>query len=380
MTYSKEDILKVLATVKHPESNQDIVSLGMVENIRFSENNLYFNLIFKKTNDPFISSIKKACVKTIKEAFKDDLKIEGNIASIVRAEKPKKESKPKASNPMDSIKNIIAIASGKGGVGKSTIATNLAIALAQTGASVGLIDADIYGPSIPKMFGAENERPGFYKKDNVDMLVPIEKYGVKLLSIGFFVEKGDPLIWRGPMATSTLKQLIFNGDWGSLDYLLIDLPPGTGDIHLTMVQEMPVTGAVIVSTPQDVALSDVIKGINMFKSDKINVPLLGLVENMAWFTPEELPENKYYIFGKDGVKNLAEELNIELLGQIPLVQSIREGGDDGAPSATQDSLTGMAFKTLASSIIKAIELRNQKLAPTAKVEIDNNAQGCAAGN
>lgn len=377
MSYTVENITEILKQVKHPESDQDIVSLGMVENLRVADEKVFFNLIFKKTNDPFISSIKKACVKIIETSTNKELSAQGNIATIIRADKPKQKEAPKKSNPLDDIKNIIAIASGKGGVGKSTVASNLAVALAETGATVGLIDADIYGPSIPKMFGVENEKPDFYKKDNVDMLVPIEKYGVKLLSIGFFVEKGDPLIWRGPMATSTLKQLIFNGDWGKLDYLLIDLPPGTGDIHLTLVQEMPITGSVIVSTPQEVALTDVVKGLNMFKSDKINVPVLGLVENMAWFTPAELPDNKYYIFGKDGVKNLAKELNLKLLGQIPLVQSIREGGDEGTPSAMQNTVTAESFKDLAKSVIEAIELRNAQLAPTQQVIIDTNSTGCS---
>lgn len=276
------------------------------------------------------------------------------------------------------VKNIVAIASGKGGVGKSTIATNLAIALAQTGAKVGLIDADVYGPSIPKMFMEEKTYPEIKNVLGKDRIIPPEKYGVKILSIGFFVEPEKALIWRGPMATSALKQLINDGMWGELDYLLIDLPPGTGDIHLTMVQEVPVTGAIIISTPQDVALADAVKAISMFQSDKIEIPILGFVENMAWFTPEELPNNKYYIFGKEGCKKLAEEKNIPLLGQIPLVQSIREGGDSGKPIVlNENSPSAKAFVELARKLISEIEHRNSQLPPTKKVEITNN-DGCAA--
>ena len=271
----------------------------------------------------------------------------------------------------------IAVASGKGGVGKSTVAVNLAIALAKQGARVGLLDADIFGPSIPKMFGAEGSVPKVKKVAGKDRIVPLEKYGIKMLSIGFFVKPEDALIWRGAMATGALKQLINDGLWGELDYMLIDLPPGTSDIHLTMVQTVPVTAAIIVSTPQDVALADAIKGLSMFEADKIEVPVIGLVENMSWFTPEELPENKYYIFGKDGVKRLAEEKNIPLLGQIPIVQSIREGGDQGTPAVLQDTPLGEAFMQLGENVAEKVEERNQKLAPTKKVEIDPNAS-CAS--
>jgi ATP-binding protein involved in chromosome partitioning len=268
------------------------------------------------------------------------------------------------------VKNIIAIASGKGGVGKSTIAVNLAVALAKTGAKVGLIDADIFGPSIPKMFGEEAAHPHFEKIDGREMIVPIEKYGVKILSIGFFSNQENALIWRGPMASNALKQLIIEGLWGELDYMLIDLPPGTSDIHLTIVQTLPVTGSVIVTTPQDVALADVIKGVSMFKSKSIDVPVLGIVENMSWFTPAELPENKYYIFGKDGGKNLAQKMGIPLLGQIPIVMSIREGGDNGIPTAwREDTATENPFTKLATNVIRQLEYRNENLKPTERVRV-----------
>jgi ATP-binding protein involved in chromosome partitioning len=285
----------------------------------------------------------------------------------IQVQVPKAREKPEV---LPLVNNIVAIASGKGGVGKSTVAANLAVALAKSGYRVGLIDADVYGPSIPKMFNVEGERPSARTEDGTEWIIPIEKYGVKLLSVGLFVKPEDALVWRGPMATSALKQLIFQGEWGSLDYLLIDLPPGTGDVHLTMVQELPVTGVVIVSTPQEVAMADVIKGINMFAGEKINVPVLGIVENMSWFTPEELPQNRYYIFGKEGCKKLAEKMGISLLGQIPLVQGIRESGDSGEPVALHiDNPSGKAFHELALSVEKAIEKRNKEMEPTKKVEI-----------
>jgi ATP-binding protein involved in chromosome partitioning len=268
------------------------------------------------------------------------------------------------------VKNLIAVASGKGGVGKSTVSVNLAIALARTGAKVGLIDADIFGPSLPKMFGAEDIRPAGVRVDGKERIQPINKYGVNFLSIGFFVATEDAIIWRGPMASNALKQLINDGNWGTLDYLLFDLPPGTSDIHLTLVQTVPVTGAIIVTTPQDVALADVIRGVNMFKSKGVDVPVLGLVENMSWFTPEEMPDNKYYIFGKGGGKNMAEQLDIPLLGQVPLVQSIREGGDSGNPAAVdENSPIGKAFSEIAANVIREVKIRNENLDPTKKVKV-----------
>jgi len=267
------------------------------------------------------------------------------------------------------VKNIIAVASGKGGVGKSTVAVNLAIALAQTGAKVGLIDADIYGPSLPIMFGVEGERLFVTEKDGKQYMVPVEKYGVKMLSIGFMVDPSQAVVWRGPMASKALNQLFSDADWGELDYLFIDLPPGTGDIHLTLVSAVPVTGAVIVSTPQKVALADARKGIAMFQMESIKVPVLGLVENMAWFTPAELPENKYYIFGKDGCKNLAEELNIPFLGQIPLVQRICDGGDNGQPIVLEESSpAAIAFLSMAGNMAQQVALRNATIQPTRPVQ------------
>jgi ATP-binding protein involved in chromosome partitioning len=268
------------------------------------------------------------------------------------------------------IKNIIAVSSGKGGVGKTTVAVNLAVALAKKGYMVGLLDADVFGPSVPIMLDAEKYRPEVKSENNIDVIIPLIKYGIKVLSTGFFVDPSEAVVWRGPMASNFLKQLMTQGDWGSLDFLLIDLPPGTSDIHLTMVQEVAVTGAIIVTTPQKVALADAIKGISMFRSEKINVPVMGLVENMAWFTPAELPENRYYIFGRDGGKVLAERTNVPLLGQIPLVQSICETSDSGHPVALEDSPAGNAFMALADEVVKKTEQRNKELRPTMKVQIN----------
>lgn len=276
-----------------------------------------------------------------------------------------------AFNGLQHVRHIVAVASGKGGVGKSTVAVNLAVALAQLGYSVGLLDADIYGPSIPKMMGVEGTQPQIKGINGQEVIVPVERYGVRMLSIGFFVHPEDAVIWRGPMATSALKQLLVQGEWGESDYLLIDLPPGTGDVHLTIVQELPVTGAVIVSTPQDVALADAVKGISMFQTDKVKVPILGLVENMAWFTPEELPDNRYYIFGNGGCKALAERENIRLLGQIPIVQGIREGGDNGQPVVTDGySITGKAFLDLAQNLVETVDERNETMPPTKPLEVN----------
>jgi ATP-binding protein involved in chromosome partitioning len=363
MKISEGQVLEALRKVKYPGKGQDIVSMNLVSDIQIDGNKLAFSLNFERSNDPVISSIRKACVKAVHKYLGKDVDIEGNIQI-------KAEEIIGADPILPGVKNIIAVASGKGGVGKSTVAVNLAVAAARLGYEVGLIDADIFGPSIPKMLKAENQRPSVEVEDGKEMMIPVQSYGVNLLSIGFFVDPEDAVVWRGPMATGALKQFITQTKWGELDYLFIDLPPGTSDIHLTMVQEVPVTGAVVITTPQQVALADALKGINMFRSDKINVPVIGLVENMAWFTPRELPENKYYIFGKDGGKELAARLNAPLLGQIPIVQGICEGGDQGKPAVLdQDASVSAAFENLAKNVIREIERRNAELPPTKIVEI-----------
>ncbi|MBN2744237.1 MAG: Mrp/NBP35 family ATP-binding protein [Marinilabiliaceae bacterium] len=363
MNYYPQLVMDALQHVVHPGKGKDIVALEMVEDdIRIDGQRISFSLLFDRANDPMIPAIKRACVQAIKTHVGEEAQIEGNIFVKI---KPRTIIKREV---LPGVKNVIAIASGKGGVGKSTLTSNLAVALAKAGHSVGLLDADIYGPSIPKMFETEDARPMLDKVDGKDCILPIEKYGVKLLSIGYFVNPEDALVWRGAMATNALKQLITDGLWGDLDYLLIDLPPGTSDIHLTLVQTVPVTGVIIITTPQDVALADAVKGISMFRGKSINVPVLGLVENMAWFTPAELPENKYYIFGRDGGKQLAEKLNIDLLGQIPIVQSIREGGDKGLPVALTESIMAQAFDTLAHSVAQAVDKRNRDLPPSFIVE------------
>ena len=356
------NVTDALKGVVYPGGTQDIVTLNMVQEIRIAGQKVNFTLVFQRSDDPEIPRVVEASEEAILRNLGPETGIRGNIAVkfIHDMERPL----------LPGVKNIIAVASGKGGVGKSTIAVNLAVALARSGASVGLIDADIFGPSIPKMFGSEDVRPAAKKGGNRDLIVPVEKFGVKFLSIGFFVDPGSALIWRGPMASNALKQLIADGDWGELDYLLIDLPPGTSDIHLTLVQTLPVTGAVIVTTPQAVALADAIKRVSMFRSKSIDVPVLGIVENMAWFIPEELPDHKYYIFGKEGGKKFADDEGLVLLGQIPLVQSIREGGDDGLPAAADGtSITGKAFGDLAGMVIRELQVRNSRMAPTQKVVI-----------
>ncbi|GHT54424.1 iron-sulfur cluster carrier protein [Bacteroidia bacterium] len=349
-------ITEALKKVRYPGTGKNIVEAGMVaDNIRIEGNKISFSLIFNKPNDPFAKSIVKASETAILTYISPDVDIKGNISIQIigasSASAPTKDAPNAVEKPLPHVKNIIAISSGKGGVGKSTISANLAVALAQMGYKVGLLDADIYGPSIPKMFGEEAAKPCMEEVNGREWIVPIEKYGVKLLSIGFFVNTEDALIWRSAMANNALKQLITNANWGELDYFLIDLPPGTGDIHLTLIQSLNITGGIIVTTPQDVALAAARKGISLFQNEKLNVPILGLIENMAWFTPAELPENKYYIFGKDGGKNLAKELNIPLLGEIPIVQSVREAGDDGKPVALDlDCVMGRVFCELAEKL------------------------------
>lgn len=343
-----KEIREVLREVKYPGTSKNIVELDMVQHLRVEGDKVMFRLVFQKSNDPFVAAIKKKC-----EALLIDYKtVEIETIFMHDLERPLS---------LEKVKNIIAVSSGKGGVGKSTVAANLAVALAMQGYKVGLVDADIFGPSVPKMFGCEDAQPYMEKVDEQDMIVPVEKYGVKILSIGFFVEPASATVWRGPMASNALKQMVEQGYWDELDYMLIDLPPGTSDIHLTLVQTVALTGAIVVSTPQQVALADAIKGINMFESPGINVPVLGLVENMAWFTPAELPDHKYYIFGKEGAKKLAEEKGLRLLGQIPVVQSICDGGDAGAPVALNpDSITGAAFTQLAEEVVKAVEENSEQ--------------------
>ena len=366
MTLYPKLILDALTNVRYPGTGKNLVEAGMVEdNIRIEGMKVSFSLVFEKPTDPFMKSIVKAAETAILTYVSRDVEIQGNI-SVKTMQTPR----PEVTQLLPQVKNIVGISSGKGGVGKSTVSANLAVALAKLGYKVGLLDADVFGPSMPKMFQVEDARPYAEKVDGREMIVPVEKYGVKLLSIGFFVDPDQATLWRGGMASNALKQLIGDALWGELDYFLIDLPPGTSDIHLTVVQTLAMTGAVVVSTPQDVALADARKGINMFTNEKVNVPILGLVENMAWFTPAELPENKYYIFGKEGAKRLAEEMNVPLLGQIPIVQSIREGGDNGRPVALdEDSITGRAFLSLAASLVRQVDKRNVEMAPTQIVEM-----------
>lgn len=359
-------VTEALGHVKYPGNGKDIVSLNMVEDdIRIEGRKISFSLVFEKANDPFRKSLVKAAEQAIKTYIGDDVDIAGNIAIKVK-EQPKKQER----KILPGVKNIIAVASGKGGVGKSTVASNLAVALSKAGYKVGLFDADLFGPSAPKMFDVEGERPVAIEIEGKEGIAPIEKYGIQILSIGFFVDANNALVWRGAMATGAIKQLIEEGHWGELDYFVIDMPPGTSDIHLTLVQTVPITGAIIVSTPQEVALADARKGINMFENNNIKVPVLGLVENMAWFTPEELPNNKYYLFGKEGCKKLAEEMNVPLLGQLPIVQSVREGGDNGKPVALDETtVMGKAFAELARRVVEETDRRNREMEPTKKVEL-----------
>ena len=364
MTLYPKLILDALATVRYPGTGKNLVEAEMVaDNLRIDGMSVSFSLIFEKPTDPFMKSMVKAAETAIHTYVSPDVQ-------VAVATESKQAARPEVGKLLPQVKNIIGISSGKGGVGKSTVSANLAVALAKLGYKVGLLDADIFGPSMPKMFQVEDARPYAERIDGRDLIIPVEKYGVKLLSIGFFVDPDQATLWRGGMASNALKQLIGDASWGELDYFLIDLPPGTSDIHLTVVQTLAMTGAIVVSTPQAVALADARKGINMFTNDKVNVPILGLVENMAWFTPAELPENKYYIFGKEGAKKLAEEMNVPLLGQIPIVQSICEGGDNGTPVVLDgDSVTGRAFLSLAASVVRQVDRRNVEMAPTQIVEM-----------
>ena len=364
MTLYPKLILDALATVTYAGTKKNLVESEMVaDNMRIDGMSVSFSLIFPRDTDPFLKSTVKAAEAAIHYHVGKDVEV--SIATEFKS-KPR----PEVGKLLPGVKNIIAVSSGKGGVGKSTVAANLAIALARLGYKVGLLDADIFGPSMPKMFHVEDARPYAVEKDGRQLIEPIEKYGVKLLSIGFFVNPDTATLWRGGMASNALKQLIADADWGELDYFILDTPPGTSDIHLTLLQTLAITGAVIVSTPQKVALADARKGIDMYRNDKVNVPILGLVENMAWFTPAELPENKYYIFGKEGCKDLAGEMGLPLLAQIPLVQSICESGDAGEPAAcNSDTITGLAFINFAQAVVTVTNRRNKEQAPTRIVEV-----------
>ena len=369
----KDEIISALKSISVPGEGQNMVDSGAVTNVQVFGDEVEVDITI---NNPSLQAKKKtevSILQTIHEKVHEKVKIKVNL-KVVAAEQEKPQIKGK---PIAGIKNIIAVASGKGGVGKSTITANLAVSLAQMGFEVGILDADIYGPSIPIMFDVENEKPLAVTVDGKSKMKPVSNYGLKILSIGFFTKPDQAVIWRGPMASKALNQMIFDAHWGELDFLLVDLPPGTGDIHLSILQSLPITGAVVVSTPQTIALADARKGIAMFQQESIDVPVLGVVENMAYFTPEELPENKYYIFGKDGAKNLAEDMEIVLLGQVPIVQSVREAGDIGRPAAFQsDTIIAKSFKNLTQNTVSQLVKRNEDLPPTEAVKITTMA-GCA---
>ena len=372
---TQEKILEALSNVQEPDLGKDLVTLNMVKDILIDGNNVSFTVVLTTPACPMKDMIGNACMNAVKLLVNKEAIVKVNFTSNTSS----KRTDPGTVLPK--VKNIIAVVSGKGGVGKSTVAANLAIALSQGGAKVGLMDADIYGPSVPIMFGVRGERPmmmdmGDDKARRPDdpvgrsMIVPLERYGIKLMSIGLLVDEKSAVVWRGPMASSAIRQFVTDVHWGELDYLVVDMPPGTGDIHLTLMQTVPVTGAVIVTTPQDVALADAKKGIAMFGQAQMNVPIIGLVENMSYFIPAEHPENKYYIFGKDGGKRLAEEYDIPFLGQIPLVQSIREGGDQGIPLMVSDDLISKkAFEEFANFVVRSVAMRNANMGVAKVVEV-----------
>lgn len=364
MTLYPKLIMDALATVTYPGTKKNLVESGMVADTP-SINGMKVKvvLLFPRETDPFLKSTVKAAEAAIHYHVSKEVEVEIAIET-------KSKPRPEVGKMLPQVKNIIAVSSGKGGVGKSTVAANLAIALARLGYKVGLLDTDIFGPSVPKMFDVEEEKPYAVEVEGRQLIQPIEKYGVKLLSIGFFVNPNTATLWRGGMASNALKQLIGDANWGELDYFILDTPPGTSDIHLTLLQTLAITGAVIVSTPQKVALADARKGIDMYQNDKVKVPILGLVENMAWFTPAELPQNKYFIFGKEGCKNLASEMNLPLLAQIPVVESICESGDAGTPAALNtETMTGLAFINLAQAVVTVVNRRNKEQAPTNIVKV-----------
>ena len=374
MKLTKEVVIAALQHISLPNENQNIVEVGAIKNIQLFGSDVELDVVIKNPTLQYKKKVEVDCLKAIHDYAYEKSKVKVNL--IVNAPVKEKENKIKG-NPIPGVKNIIAVSSGKGGVGKSTIAANLAVGLSDLGYKVGVIDADIYGPSMPIMFGLEGETPTTVNVDGKSKIKPLESYGVKLLSIGFFAQSQQAVVWRGPMASKALNQLLWDTHWGELDYLVVDLPPGTGDIHLSLVQSIPLTGAVVVSTPQHIALADAQKGVNMFRMDSIDVPVLGMVENMSYFTPEELPDNKYYIFGKEGAKGLAKQMDIDLLAEIPIVQSIREAADAGRPAILQGA-TPIAIELLnmAKNVVASIEKRNVALPPTSAVQTTHSA-GCS---
>jgi len=356
---TNEDILQALSNVQEPDLGKDLVTLNMVKDISINGLEVSFTVVLTTPACPLKDMIKNACINAVKLLVNKEAIVTVNFSSNTSSNR----KDPKTM--LGGVKNIIAVVSGKGGVGKSTVASNFALALAAGGAKVGLMDADIYGPSQHIMFGIRGERPMMKDEGDKGWIVPIEKFGIKIMSIGLLIDEKQAVVWRGPMVSSAIRQFVSEVDWGELDYLIIDMPPGTGDIHLTIVQTVPVTGVIVVTTPQTVALADAKKGIAMFGQAQLKVPVIGLVENMSYFTPKELPDNKYYIFGKDGGKQLAEEFDIPLLGQIPIVESIREGGDIGVPAmVTDDEITKKAFMDFTSNAVRGIAMRNANLEPT----------------
>ncbi|HEX4876957.1 MAG TPA: Mrp/NBP35 family ATP-binding protein [Chitinophagaceae bacterium] len=354
---TKEQILDALRNVQEPDLGKDLVTLNMIQDIEIDGNNVSFTIVLTTPACPMKDMMGNASTNAIKLLVNKEANVKVNFTSNTTT----KRTDPGTVLPK--VKNIIAVVSGKGGVGKSTVAANLALALSQGGAKVGLMDADIYGPSVPIMFGVRGERPIMMDIEGKGMIIPLEKYGIKLMSIGLLVDEKNAVVWRGPMASSAIRQFVTDVYWDELDYLVVDMPPGTGDIHLTLMQTVPVTGAVIVTTPQDVALADAKKGIAMFGQAQLNIPIIGLVENMSYFVPAELPDNKYYIFGKEGGKRLADEYDLPFLGQIPLVQSIREGGDQGVPvMVSDDTISKKAFEGFASYVVRSIAMRNANIA------------------
>jgi len=361
---TKEDILKALSNVQEPDLGQDLVTLNMIQNVVIEGNDVSFTVVLTTPACPMKEHIQNACINAVKILVNKEAVVIVNFTSNTTSNR----TDPKTI--LSGVKNIIAVVSGKGGVGKSTVSANFALALAADGAKVGLMDADIYGPSQHIMFGIRGERPMMKDNGGKGLIVPIDKFGIKVMSIGLLIDEKQAVVWRGPMVSSAIKQFVSEVDWGELDYLIIDMPPGTGDIHLTIVQTVPVTGVIVVTTPQTIALADAKKGIAMFSQAQLKVPIIGLVENMSYFTPEELPDNKYYLFGKDGGKHLSEEFDIPFLGQIPIVQSIREGGDIGVPSMVSDeAISKKAFEEFTANAVRGIAMRNANMPATQIQEI-----------